>query len=116
MRIAFTHNLQLSHAEEEAEFDTPATVGWVTDGLRALGHDVEPLEVSGPPSRVVARLETATGVRINPGELILQTLGQVAALCEQRAPSAPPPTAPAPRPGLLQSLLSKVRKRKGTVP
>ena len=26
MRIAFTHNLQLSSAEEEAEFDTPETV------------------------------------------------------------------------------------------
>jgi myxalamid-type nonribosomal peptide synthetase MxaA len=33
--------------------------------------------------RVVARLEKATGVRIGPGELILQTLGQVAAVCEQ---------------------------------
>jgi acyl carrier protein len=33
--------------------------------------------------RVVARLEQETGVRINPGELILQTLGQVAAACER---------------------------------
>lgn len=57
MRIAFTHNLQLSASEDEAEFDTPETVGMITDGLRALGHDVEPIEVSGPASRVVARLE-----------------------------------------------------------
>ena len=57
MRIAFTHNLQLRESEEEAEFDTPATVQWVTEGLRALGHEVEPVEVSGPASRVVARLE-----------------------------------------------------------
>jgi D-alanine-D-alanine ligase len=57
MRIAFTHNLQLSHAEEEAEFDTPETVAMLTQGLRALGHEVEPIEVSGPAARVVARLE-----------------------------------------------------------
>ncbi|MCB9707222.1 MAG: D-alanine--D-alanine ligase [Myxococcales bacterium] len=57
MRIAFTHNLQLSKSEDEAEFDTPETVGKITDGLRSLGHDVEPIEVSGPASRVVARLE-----------------------------------------------------------
>jgi D-alanine-D-alanine ligase len=57
MRIAFTHNLQLSHAEEEAEFDTPETVAMITEGLRALGHEVEPIEVSGPAARVVARLE-----------------------------------------------------------
>ncbi|PRQ09889.1 D-alanine--D-alanine ligase family protein [Enhygromyxa salina] len=57
MRIAFTHNLQLSDAEEEAEFDTPATVEMITRALRNLGHEVEPLEVSGPASRVVARLE-----------------------------------------------------------
>jgi len=57
MHIAFTHNLQLSNAEEEAEFDTPETVHMLLDALRALGHEVEPLEVSGPASRVVARLE-----------------------------------------------------------
>ena len=57
MRIAFTHNLQLSSSEDEAEFDTPATVASVCDCLRKLGHHVEPIEVSGPASRVVARLE-----------------------------------------------------------
>lgn len=57
MRIAFTHNLKLSDAEEEAEFDTPATVGMITEALRRLGHEVEPVEVSGPASRAVARLE-----------------------------------------------------------
>lgn len=57
MRIAFTHNLQLSDSEEEAEFDTPETVGMITDALRALQFEVEPIEVSGPASRVVARLE-----------------------------------------------------------
>lgn len=57
MRIAFTHNLQLTTSEAEAEFDTPETVHMITEGLRALGHEVEPLEVSGNASRVVARLE-----------------------------------------------------------
>jgi D-alanine-D-alanine ligase len=57
MRIAFTHNLQLSDSEDEAEFDTPETVGMIADALRALHFEVEPVEVSGPASRVVARLE-----------------------------------------------------------
>lgn len=57
MRIAFTHNLKLSDAEEEAEFDSPATVTMITESLRRLGHEVEPVEVSGPASRSVARLE-----------------------------------------------------------
>src|SRR3954470_150787 len=56
MRIAFTHNLQLTAAEDEAEFDTPETVSTIAKALRDLGHEVEPLEVSGPASRVVARL------------------------------------------------------------
>lgn len=57
MRIAFTHNLQLSTSEDEAEFDTPETVAGISACLRKLGHQVEPVEVSGPASRVVARLE-----------------------------------------------------------
>jgi D-alanine-D-alanine ligase len=57
MRIAFTHNLQLSSSEDEAEFDTPETVAAVSSCLRKLGHQVEPIEVSGPASRIVARLE-----------------------------------------------------------
>ena len=57
MKIAFTHNLQLSDSEDEAEFDSPETVGAITRALRALGHQVEPVEVSGPASRLVARLE-----------------------------------------------------------
>ena len=58
MRIAFTHNLQINLlSEEEAEFDSPKTVMAVTEALRKLGHEVEPVEVSGPASRTVARLE-----------------------------------------------------------
>jgi D-alanine-D-alanine ligase len=57
MRLAFTHNVQRTGAEDEAEFDTPETVAAITVALRGLGHDVEPVEVSGPASRLVARLE-----------------------------------------------------------
>jgi D-alanine-D-alanine ligase len=57
MRIALSHNLQLNASEEEAEFDTPKTVQALFDGLERLGHRVERIEVSGPASRTVARLE-----------------------------------------------------------
>src|ERR687883_1249743 len=57
MRIALTHNLRLSESEEEAEFDTRETVDALASGLERLGHRVERIEVSGPASRTVARLE-----------------------------------------------------------
>jgi D-alanine-D-alanine ligase len=58
MRIAFTHNLRLTDSEEEAEFDTAETVGAIADGLRAGGHEVEKIEVTGPASRLAARIES----------------------------------------------------------
>src|SRR5688572_13002848 len=57
MRIALTHNLRLSDSEEEAEFDTETTVSALAGALERLGHLVERVEVSGPASRTVARLE-----------------------------------------------------------
>lgn len=57
MKIAFTHNIQITTAEEEAEFDTPETVAAIAAALTSLGHQVELVEVSGPASRLVARLE-----------------------------------------------------------
>jgi D-alanine-D-alanine ligase len=57
MRIALTHNLRLSPAEEEAEFDTRETVDALAGAIERLGHRVERIEVSGPASRTVARLE-----------------------------------------------------------
>jgi D-alanine-D-alanine ligase len=57
MRIALTHNLRLSDTEEEAEFDTRETVDALAGAIERLGHRVERLEVSGPASRTVARLE-----------------------------------------------------------
>lgn len=57
MRIALTHNLRLSDSEEEAEFDTEETVNALSAAIERLGHRVEKMEVSGPASRTVARLE-----------------------------------------------------------
>lgn len=57
MRIVLTHNLQLSQSEEEAEFDRPETIAALRSALERLGHVVQPVEVSGPASRTVARLE-----------------------------------------------------------
>lgn len=57
MRIALTHNLQVTDTEEEAELDRPETIQALSQALRRLGHTVEPVEVSGPASRTVARLE-----------------------------------------------------------
>jgi len=58
MRIAFTHNLRLTDSEEEAEFDTVETVDAIAEGLRAGGHDVEKVEVTGPASHLAARIES----------------------------------------------------------
>jgi D-alanine-D-alanine ligase len=57
MKIAFTHNLKLTDAEEEAEFDTVETVNAIADALKACGHEVEKIEVSGPASHLAARIE-----------------------------------------------------------
>ncbi len=58
MKIAFTHNLRLTDSEDEAEFDTVETVDALADGLRAGGHEVEKIEVTGPASHLAARLES----------------------------------------------------------
>jgi D-alanine-D-alanine ligase len=58
MRIAFTHNLRLTDTEEEAEFDSAETVDAIAEGLRAGGHEVEKIEVTGPASRLAARIES----------------------------------------------------------
>src|SRR5690348_957908 len=57
MRIAFTHNVRLMAGETEAEFDSPATIEALAQALVRLGHQVELVEVSGPASRTVGRLE-----------------------------------------------------------
>jgi D-alanine--D-alanine ligase len=57
MRIALTHNLKITGSPEEAEFDSPETIDAIAGVLERAGHEVERLEVSGPASRVIARLE-----------------------------------------------------------
>jgi D-alanine-D-alanine ligase len=58
MRIAFTHNVQKSGAEDEAEFDTPETVAAITRALRALGHTVEAVDVDTHVGELIRRLES----------------------------------------------------------
>ncbi len=57
MRIALAYNLRLSNAVEDAEFDTPETIDALARALSRAGHHVERIDVTGPPSRLVARLE-----------------------------------------------------------
>ena len=57
MRIALTHNLKITDSPEEAEFDSPTTIDALASALERGGHEVERVEVSGPSSRVIARLE-----------------------------------------------------------
>jgi D-alanine-D-alanine ligase len=57
MRIALTHNLRLTDSVDEAEFDSPETIDALAQSLASAGHDVERIEVSGPASRLVSRLE-----------------------------------------------------------
>ncbi len=57
MNIALTYNLQSNDSVEEAEFDSQATVDSLSDSLCRLGHLVEKIEVGGPLSRLVARLD-----------------------------------------------------------
>src|SRR5262245_32227358 len=64
MKVAFTHNLRLTDVrdtEKEAEYDTAETVSAVAAALEAAGHEVEKVEVSGPASNLLERLE-----RIDP--------------------------------------------------
>jgi D-alanine-D-alanine ligase len=59
MKIAFTHNLRLTDSEEEAEFDSQETVDAIAQALATAGHEVEKIEVSGPASHLVSRLEAS---------------------------------------------------------
>jgi D-alanine-D-alanine ligase len=69
MRIAFTHNLQTQDTEAEAEFDTPATVRFLTAQLEAAGHEVFPVEVSCPTEQLCAQLQAiAPDVVFNTAE------------------------------------------------
>ncbi|MCX5748497.1 MAG: ATP-grasp domain-containing protein [Proteobacteria bacterium] len=60
MKVAFTHNLRLTdvrETEKEAEYDSAETVSAIAAALVAAGHEVEKVEVSGPASNLLERLE-----------------------------------------------------------
>jgi D-alanine-D-alanine ligase len=57
MRIALTHNLRVADSEEEAEFDPPETIASIERALARAGHRIEPVDVTGPASLLVTRLE-----------------------------------------------------------
>jgi D-alanine--D-alanine ligase len=57
MRIALTHNLRLTDAVDDAEFDAPETIDAIASALAREGHEIDRIDVTGPASRVVARLE-----------------------------------------------------------
>jgi D-alanine-D-alanine ligase len=59
VRIAFVHNLRRGPGAEEAEFDSPQTVAFISGALARLGHDVVPVDVSARPSVWLAELERA---------------------------------------------------------
>jgi D-alanine-D-alanine ligase len=57
VRIAFTHNLQRSSTESEAEFDPPESVESICAAIERLGHRVEPIDVSEDPGEAISRLQ-----------------------------------------------------------
>src|SRR4051812_34499261 len=60
MKIAFTYTLRLTdvrETEKEAEYDSAETVAAIANALEAAGHEVEKVEVSGPASSLLERLE-----------------------------------------------------------
>jgi D-alanine-D-alanine ligase len=59
MNLALTYNLKRSSREEEAEFDSAETIAALADILRALGHEVVPVDVSCSVVETVRRLRRA---------------------------------------------------------
>ena len=60
MKVAFTYNLRLTDvrdSEKEAEYDSAETVSAIAAGIEQAGHEVEKVEVSGPASSLLERLE-----------------------------------------------------------
>jgi D-alanine-D-alanine ligase len=57
VRIAFTHNLQRSSTESEAEFDPPESVESICASIERLGHQVEPIDVSEDTGAAIRNLQ-----------------------------------------------------------
>lgn len=85
MKVAFTHNLRLTdvrHSEKEAEFDSVETVNAIAAAVEAAGHEVEKVEVSGPASTLLERLEA-----IDPDLIFNTAEGQQGKLREALYPA-----------------------------
>jgi len=85
MKVAFTHNLRLTDvrdSEKEAEFDSAETVGAIAAAIEASGHEVEKVEVSGPASNLLERLEA-----IDPDLIFNTAEGQTGRMREALYPA-----------------------------
>ena len=85
MKVAFTHNLRLTdvrHSEKEAEFDSVDTVNAIATAIEAAGHECEKVEVSGPASTLLERLEA-----IDPDLIFNTAEGQQGKLREALYPA-----------------------------
>jgi D-alanine-D-alanine ligase len=56
MRVALTYNEKRTAHEDEAEFDSAATIEMLVGRLTGLGHHVTPVDVSGSIPRLIDRL------------------------------------------------------------
>jgi D-alanine-D-alanine ligase len=59
VRVALTYNLRRTTHEAEAEFDSAETIDALTALVAGLGHQVVPIEVSGPVARLLGELGAA---------------------------------------------------------
>src|SRR5262245_37967864 len=85
MKVAFTYNLRLTdvrETEKEAEYDSADTVNAIAAAIEAAGHEVEKVEVSGPASTLLERLEA-----IDPDIIFNTAEGQQGKLREALYPA-----------------------------
>jgi D-alanine-D-alanine ligase len=85
MKVAFTYNLRLTdvrETEKEAEYDSAETVSAIAAALESAGHEVEKIEVSGPASNLLERLE-----QIDPDIIFNTAEGQTGRMREALYPA-----------------------------
>jgi len=85
MKVAFTHNLRVTdvrESEKDAEFDSVETVAAIAAAIEAAGHEVEKVEVSGPASNLLERLEA-----IDPDIIFNTAEGQTGKMREALYPA-----------------------------
>lgn len=57
MKIAITSNLRTQETEEQAEFDSPETIDFMSQNLKDLGHEVKFIELTRPLTEVITDLQ-----------------------------------------------------------